>query len=90
MFDFGTGDFTIELWVNYKDLTGEQVLIGKFLTYVGPGWSVVKMEYNAFRFATNCCDEIDVFPPALEINTWVSSCSCSEGRVKFHSIGTVH
>jgi hypothetical protein len=29
--NLGTGDFTVDLWVNFKDTTGEQVLIEKWI-----------------------------------------------------------
>lgn len=43
VFDFGSGNFTIALWVKFDTLTGEQILIEKFLNRTGPGWTLYKM-----------------------------------------------
>jgi hypothetical protein len=39
-YDFGTGDFTIQVWVNFYNLNWEQVLIEKLKGPSGPGWSL--------------------------------------------------
>ena len=42
-FDFGASDFTVQLWVSYDDLQGEQVLVEKFTGGSGPGWTLTRI-----------------------------------------------
>jgi hypothetical protein len=67
--DFGTGDFTVDLWVNFRDTGPEQVLIEKYVETVSPsrtGWTLTKLASsdptgpNDLRFAT---------PGAIDPNT---------------------
>jgi hypothetical protein len=43
--NFGTGDFTIDLWVNFNDLSGEQVLMEKWIQGypISQGWTLTKV-----------------------------------------------
>ena len=42
--DFGAGDFTVSVWVNYNTTAGEQILIEKFGPGGGgPGWTITKL-----------------------------------------------
>jgi hypothetical protein len=50
--NFGAGDFTIQTWVNFNALDGEQTLIEKFAGGSGPGWTLTKLSDNQLRFAT--------------------------------------
>jgi hypothetical protein len=38
-FDFGSGDFTVQIWVDFNTLSGEETLIEKFTGAAGPGWT---------------------------------------------------
>ncbi len=38
-FDLGSGDFTVQIWANFKTEPREQTLIEKFTGASGPGWS---------------------------------------------------
>ncbi len=38
-FDFGSSDFTIQVWANFASKSGEQTLIEKFTGDAGPGWT---------------------------------------------------
>ncbi len=38
-FDFGAGDFTIQIWANFNQHLSEQTLIEKFTGGGGPGWT---------------------------------------------------
>ena len=51
--NFGPGDFTIQAWVNFNSLTGEQVLLEKFSGNSGPGWTLVKLASNKLVFSTD-------------------------------------
>lgn len=38
-FNFGSGDFTVQIWANFYSHSTEQVLIEKFTSTDGPGWT---------------------------------------------------
>lgn len=52
-FNFGTSNFTVQVWVNYSSTAGEQVLVEKFTGQTGPGWSLTKLSNNAIGFVTD-------------------------------------
>ena len=54
-FDFGSNDFTIQIWVNSNDFgSGRiQTLIEKFSGSSGPGWSLSIMNDNSILFGAN-------------------------------------
>ena len=59
--NFGPLDFTVELWVNFTDTNGEQVLIEKWVqgdddTFVDDGWTLTKLETNVLRLAVEAED----------------------------------
>lgn len=54
--DFGTDDFTVDLWLNFSDLSGEQVVIEKYIeTFQNQtgiprsGWGITKLSGNTLR-----------------------------------------
>jgi hypothetical protein len=51
--DLGTGDFTVDLWVNFNDTSGEQVLVEKWVQGDGfvDGWTLTKLDGNVLRLA---------------------------------------
>jgi hypothetical protein len=51
--DVGTGDFTVELWVNFNSTNNEQVLVEKWIEQFDPvdGWTLTKLEGNVLRLA---------------------------------------
>ena len=49
VFDFGAGEFTIQLWVDFDSASGPQVLIEKFSNPTGPGWTLYRAG-NALEF----------------------------------------
>jgi hypothetical protein len=69
--DFGTGDFTIELWVNYSSLSGEQVLLEKWIDS-SDGWTLTKLSNNTFRLAVRNAGAgiINTNAPDLGVHTW--------------------
>ena len=54
--NFGTGDFTVDLWVNFNDLSGEQVIIEKWIQEeeqehpYSQGWTLTKVDNQAVYF----------------------------------------
>jgi hypothetical protein len=51
--DVGTGDFTVDLWVNFNNTDYEQVLVEKWIEQFDPvdGWTLTKLEGNVLRLA---------------------------------------
>lgn len=57
--DFGAGDFTLDLWVLFKDTAGEQVLVEKWIQRFpesgespgSEGWTLTKLEDNVLLLA---------------------------------------
>ena len=70
--NFGTNDFTVSLWANFKSLSGEQIFIEKWDRW--DGWILVKMSDNRIRLALgkDGLDELDLdaVPPSISVNTW--------------------
>ncbi len=52
--NFGSGDFTVDLWVNFNSLADEQILVEKYIETFAPstrtGWSISKLSENIVRF----------------------------------------
>jgi hypothetical protein len=73
--NFGTGTFTFELWVNYRDLSGEQILIEKLMETMGSsrtGWGLTKLGNNGIAFGTsgNTNPPFPIVYPTIEIGPW--------------------
>jgi hypothetical protein len=74
--NFGTQDFTVELWVNFRRTDREQVVIEKWSHRLGEspmGWTLTKLPGNGIRFSAHevCCGFdafIDTAP--IEADTW--------------------
>jgi hypothetical protein len=49
-YDFGSSDFTVQVWVNYYSTSTEQVLIEKFTGANGPGWTLTKRSEQWVQF----------------------------------------
>ena len=58
----GVGDFTLETWVSWNDVTGEQTILEKFTPPSGPGWSLSKLADQRLQFRYGG-------PPGLLIET---------------------
>lgn len=50
IFDFGPGDFTVQIWANFNNTLREQTLIEKFKGGGGPGWTLTKLVGNELHF----------------------------------------
>lgn len=70
VFDFGTSEFTISLWVYYNSILGEQVLIEKFYEGGGPGWTFTKLDGGDILFTAGAGSSITISDPLLSINEW--------------------
>jgi len=74
----GTGDFTVDLWVNFNTTAGEQVLVEKWIQQLdsdlSEGWTFTKLEGNILHMALFSGDGLGelVFSEALTIpeRTW--------------------
>ncbi|MCR4411149.1 MAG: S8 family serine peptidase [Thermoguttaceae bacterium] len=50
IYDFGAGDFSIQVWVNFNNTDREQTLFEKFSDSDGPGWTLTKLVSNELHF----------------------------------------
>jgi hypothetical protein len=52
VFDFGSGDFTVQAWVNFnpRSSIGEQTIIEKLTGTGGPGWSLTTPSFTHYQF----------------------------------------
>jgi hypothetical protein len=75
--DVGTGDFTVDFWVNFNTTAGEQVLVEKYVENFGstpPGWFLTKLPDNSLRFGTGPASSghgVTSPPLSLPANTWI-------------------
>jgi hypothetical protein len=74
--NFGTNDFTVDLWVNFATTYAEQVLIEKYVETWGhtatEGWSLTKIPSNEIRLGGS--DGVVIFdlaPPPISTDTWI-------------------
>jgi YVTN family beta-propeller protein len=67
--DFGSGDFTVDLWVTFNNLSGEQVIIEKYVqdNVTNPGWSMSKISDRVF-FGFGGSQQVNVQP--ITAQTW--------------------
>jgi hypothetical protein len=68
-FKFGSNDFTIQVWVNFNTTAGEQVLIEKFTSSGGPGWTFTEVATNRMQFYASPSGTITT-SPVLTANQW--------------------
>ena len=50
IYDFGPSDFTIQAWVNFNNISGEQALVDKHVEWGGSGWIVTKHGVSDWHF----------------------------------------
>jgi hypothetical protein len=50
VFDFGANDFTVQAWMNYNNTGGEQIVVEKYITGGGPGWTLTKLGGNSLHW----------------------------------------
>jgi trimeric autotransporter adhesin len=73
-FDFGSGDFSIQIWVNFNTVNArEQTLIEKFSGESGPGWTISKVTRsgnNEMEFYSSPFGPIDSTPLSISTGAW--------------------
>ncbi|MEX2204502.1 MAG: LamG domain-containing protein [Actinomycetota bacterium] len=78
--DFGTGDFTIALWVKFHDTEDEQILVEKWVQAssepeIVQGWTFTKLPDNHVGFAIGYPRQgsfsIDSRPLDIPVGTWI-------------------
>ena len=68
VFDFGVGDFTIQVWMNLNSFGSfEQTFIEKFEGQAGPGWTLTSP--NHIQFYTSGAVILDGYP-SVTTNVW--------------------
>jgi hypothetical protein len=50
VFDFGSSNFALQVWINWTNTVNEQVVIEKFNNDSGPGWTLTKLGDNRIGF----------------------------------------
>jgi len=84
--NFGTGDFTVDLWVNFNDLSGEQVLIEKWIQgyTISQGWTLTKLENQAVLLALDDGIEgewsLGSMILDIQTNTWYHFAATRQGQ----------
>jgi Concanavalin A-like lectin/glucanases superfamily len=87
VFNFGTRNFTVDLWVNFNDLTGEQVLMEKWIQHDpnSQGWTLTKLPGQVIRLAwgngNGSGNSIDSNMLDLQPNTWYLFSATRNGRL---------
>jgi hypothetical protein len=85
--NFGPGNFTVDLWVNFNDTSGEQVLVEKWIQGEGyvDGWTFTKLENQALRLALDSGDgteaSLDTAELALLPGIWYHFAATRQGSV---------
>lgn len=79
LLDFGLKDFTVALWVRFRDAAaGEQVLIEKWVQSAdwsgSSGWTLTKTDERTIRFAAASVGvpevDLDVVPKSIRNDCW--------------------
>ena len=70
VFDFGSGDFTIQAWVNHDTTSGEQPIIEKFHGTRGPGWTLTRLPDDQLQFFALDYAVINTEPLIFSPQTW--------------------
>ena len=68
--DFDGNDFTVSVWVNYKDTAGEQILVEKFTGTGGPGWTLTKLNDGRLLMHCDGAGAIRAESPGFVTGTW--------------------
>jgi hypothetical protein len=93
--DFGSGDFTIQVWVNWAssaDTSGEQILLEKFTGGSGPGWTLTRLGDARLLFLGDGAGQVETdSAPNINEGDWqqfVARRSGTDLRL-FHNGGSV-
>jgi hypothetical protein len=71
IYNFGANDFTIQIWVNFNTMDGEQTLVEKFEGIGGPGWTVTKLASNAWHFWASPSAVLYSDPVSIPTGVWL-------------------
>lgn len=81
----GTGDFTVDFWVNFNSTAGEQVLVEKFVemfTIFSTGWTFTKVADDSLVLAVGGVGTLAQSGPLpLPTNTWIHLAARRSGGV---------
>jgi hypothetical protein len=67
--NFGSADFTLQVWVNLNTTAGEQVFVEKFSGASGPGWTLTAVATDRLQFYASPSAVITT-APLLTANQW--------------------
>jgi hypothetical protein len=70
IYDFGENDFTVQVWVNFNSTAGEQVLIEKFFSSDGPGWTLTKLDGDSLHFFAQPTIALTSDPIVITSGVW--------------------
>lgn len=70
VFDVGGDDFTIQVWVDFQSLVGEQTLFEKFTGGAGPGYTLTKLSGNQIQFFAQGYTALTSGAAALNTTDW--------------------
>jgi hypothetical protein len=70
VFDFGSGDFTIQAWVNYGAHDGEQLILEKFYGGRGPGWTLTRLPDSQIQFFALDYAIVNTEPLTISSEVW--------------------
>lgn len=95
VFNFGSGDFTIQVWVNWANgaaTSGEQVLLEKFTGPGGPGWTLTRLsDAQLLFFGSGAVSVSTASPPNIILGSWQQFAARRSGTDLrlFHNGGSV-
>ena len=81
--NMSTRDFTIELWVRFNTLDGEQVIAEKFVETMSAstrGWTLTKLPNNVIRFALGPGRNVDTPAGSIAADTWTHFAARRSGQ----------
>jgi VCBS repeat-containing protein len=81
--NFGTSDFTVDLWINFNTTEGEQILVEKNVESSNrTGWTLTKMSGNSIRLHLPSPGEIiESAQQSIPENTWIHFALLRSGDV---------
>jgi len=69
--NFGGGNFTIQAWVNFNQISSEQTLLEKFSGSGGPGWTLTTPGGDSFQFYASPTVVLNFSPPGgISTGVW--------------------
>ena len=70
IYNFGSNDFTIQVWVNFNNTDWEQTLIEKFHAGAGPGWTLTKLNGDQLHFYARPAIVLTSAPLSIPRQKW--------------------